>query len=76
MNIKILLVDDHKIVRDGLQSLLDKQSDMQVIGEAENGRAAARLVRELSPHVVILDIGMPELNGLRQPGKSLRNFPE
>jgi len=64
MPIRILLVDDHKIMRDGLRALLEKQPDIDVAGEAENGRAALRMVRELAADMVIMDIGMPDLNGI------------
>ena len=64
MKIKILLADDHKITRDGLRSLLEKQPDMEVVGEAGNGREAARLTRDLTPDVVVMDISMPDLNGI------------
>ncbi len=61
---KILLADNHKLIIDGLRSLLSKQSDAEVVGEAHNGRMAVRLAHELSPDLVIMDIGMPELNGM------------
>jgi DNA-binding NarL/FixJ family response regulator len=64
MSIKILLADDHKIMRDGLRVLLQMQSDMEVVAEAETGRAAVRLARKISPDVVIMDINMPDLNGM------------
>jgi DNA-binding NarL/FixJ family response regulator len=64
MKTKILLADDHRIMREGLKSLLDDQADMEVIAEAENGRRAIELVDELEPNVVVMDIGMPELNGI------------
>ena len=64
MSIRILLADDHKIVRDGLRSLLTQQHDMEVVAEAVNGRMAVELASTLSPNVAILDIGMPELNGI------------
>ena len=64
MSIRILLADDHKITRQGLRSLLDKQSDMEVVAEAEEGRTTVRLVRELLPDVVIMDVSMPDLNGM------------
>jgi DNA-binding NarL/FixJ family response regulator len=62
--IRILLVDDHKIVRDGLKSLLAKVADMEVVGEAEDGRSAATLCRDLHPDIVVMDIGMRGLNGI------------
>src|SRR5215213_8385760 len=62
--IRILLADDHKIIRDGLKSLLGKQHDMEVIGEAEDGRTAVSMTRELAPTIVVMDIAMPDLNGV------------
>jgi two-component system response regulator NreC len=62
--IRILIADDHGIVRTGLKLLLDRLVDMQVIGEAADGREAVRLAAELQPNVVLMDIGMPLLNGL------------
>ena len=64
MSIKVLLADDHKILREGLISLLKKQHDIELIGEAEDGREAVRKTLELKPDIVIMDIGMPELNGI------------
>jgi DNA-binding NarL/FixJ family response regulator len=61
---KVLLADDHKIVRDGLRNLLEKDQDIEVAGEAEDGREALQLARKLSPDVVIMDIAMPDLNGI------------
>jgi DNA-binding NarL/FixJ family response regulator len=60
----ILLADDHKIIRDGLQSLLESQNDYEVVGEATDGRTAVKLAKELRPDIVIMDIGLPELNGV------------
>jgi two-component system response regulator NreC len=64
MIIRIVLADDHKIVRDGLRSMLADESGMQVVAEAEDGRTAVRLAHDLSPDVVVMDVGMPELNGI------------
>jgi DNA-binding NarL/FixJ family response regulator len=64
MSTRIILVDDHKIVREGIRSLLEKQPDMEVVAEAENGQTAVRLAQELSPDVVIMDITMPGLSGI------------
>ncbi len=64
MSIKIILADDHEIVRSGIRNLLENQEDMEVIAEAENGRALVKLVKELLPDVVVLDVSMPELNGI------------
>jgi len=62
--IKVVIADDHMIFRDGLRSLLDRQLDMEVVAEADNGRIAIKHAKELSPDVVIMDIGMSELNGI------------
>ncbi|MHC4265145.1 MAG: response regulator [Planctomycetota bacterium] len=64
MSIKILIADDHKITREGLRSLLEKEDDMEVVAEAEDGRDAVKLVREIEPDVVIMDVSMPDLNGI------------
>ena len=64
MSQTILLAEDHKIVREGLRSLLDQHDDLEVIGEAEDGRTAAELARQLRPNVIIMDISMPGLNGI------------
>lgn len=62
--IRVLLADDHHIVREGLRALIEKQSDMEVVAEAENGRQALRLALELKPDVIVMDITMPDLNGI------------
>ena len=64
MSYRVLLVDDHKIIRDGLRALLDKESDMAVVAEAQNGRVALQLAGRLEPDVVIMDVSMPDLNGI------------
>jgi len=73
--IRILLVDDHKILRDGIRSLLKEYSGMEVIGEAADGKSALSLVKELSPDVVIMDISMPGLNGIDATRKILADSP-
>jgi DNA-binding NarL/FixJ family response regulator len=75
MSIRVLLVDDHKIVRDGLRSLLAKQMDIEVVGEAENGREALDQARELRPDVVVMDIGMRELNGIEATRQVAQEVP-
>ena len=75
MSIRILLVDDHKIMRDGLRSLIEKQNGMAVVGEAENGRTAIRLTRKLKPDVIVMDINMPDLNGIDATRRIVAEFP-
>ncbi len=75
MSIKIIIADDHGIVRQGLRSLLEKQPDMEIAGEAEDGRKAIELVRELKPDIVIMDITMPNLNGVGATGQIVHEFP-
>lgn len=62
--IKILIADDHKILRQGIISLLKSQPDLEVVGEAHDGKEAVEKTKELKPDVVLMDIGMPDLNGL------------
>lgn len=64
MPIQVFLADDHAVVREGLCSLLEAQGDIQVVGQAADGRETVRQVRQLRPEVVIMDIAMPELNGI------------
>ena len=64
MSIKVYLVDDHTILRDGLRLLLGTEPDIEVVGEADNGRDAIEEVRRTQPDVVIIDIAMPEMNGI------------
>lgn len=76
MKIKITLVDDHRIFREGIRTLLNQQADMKVIGEAEDGRTAVDLVRKLSPRVVIMDVTMPNLNGIDATRQILAENPD
>lgn len=76
--VRILLVDDHKVLRDGLRALLDYEADLQVVGEADTGAQAIALVETLNPDVMVLDLGLPDLNGvevirtIRQQNTTLR----
>ena len=72
--ITVLLAEDHTIVRKGLRSLLESRADMKVVGEAENGREAIDRVEELRPDVVVMDIGMPGLNGLEATRRIKKRF--
>jgi DNA-binding NarL/FixJ family response regulator len=76
MSTRILLADDHKITRQGLRALLEKQQDMEVVAEAENGREAVRLAAELAPDVIIMDVTMPDLNGIEATKKILSESPD
>ena len=73
--IKVLIVDDHWVVRDGIQSVLDLEKDIEVIGQAENGREALEKVGELSPDIVIMDIVMPEMNGIEATKQIYQKYP-
>ncbi|HBE45487.1 MAG TPA: DNA-binding response regulator [Deltaproteobacteria bacterium] len=64
MEVKIILADDHKIIREGLKALLEKQQGIEVIAEAQDGISTVRLTKKLSPDLVIMDIGMPDMNGI------------
>jgi len=72
--ITILIADDHSIVRIGLKALIDYQKDMTVVGEAKNGEESVRLVRQLQPDVVIMDLLMPKLNGADATKQILDEF--
>jgi len=72
----IFLADDHAIIRQGMKSLIDNQPDMHVIGEADNGQSAWQNIKDLQPDVVVLDISMPELNGIQVTERLKEECPE
>jgi len=76
MSIRIILADDHRIVREGLRNLLNTEPDMEVVAEADNGREAVRLVAKLQPDITIMDIGMPELNGVEATHQIIQKFQD
>jgi len=76
MSIKILIVDDHKITRQGLCSLLENEDDIKVVGQAEDGRAAIELAREFLPHIIIMDVSMPGLNGMQATRQIIKEFED
>jgi two-component system response regulator NreC len=76
MGIRIILADDHTIVRHGLNKLIQQQEDMEVIAQAADGHSTVELTRELSPDMVIMDIGMPDLNGIDATQLIIREFPQ
>ncbi len=75
MPVRIVIADDHRIVREGLRHLLEKRTDFKVVAEAPDGESAVRLAKELSPDVVILDISMPGLNGIEATRRILAERP-
>jgi DNA-binding NarL/FixJ family response regulator len=74
--IRILLADDHRIMREGLCALITEQRGMEVMGEAENGRKAVELCTKLKPDVLIMDLSMPELNGIEAIGRIRMEYPD
>jgi len=63
--LRVFLADDHAVIREGLKSLVNAQPDMEIVGEAENGRLAWQLAKALQPDVAVMDVSMPELNGVK-----------
>ena len=76
MQINILLIDDHAILRKGLKLILGKQEDFLVVGEADDGETGIDLIRELEPDVIIMDISMPGLNGIEATKRIAAEFPD
>jgi two-component system, NarL family, response regulator NreC len=72
MPVRILLADDHGVVRKGLRFLLERQSEMEVVGEASDGREAIRMIERMNPDVVIMDIAMPLLNGIEATSQMMK----
>ena len=73
--IRILLADDHAVVRQGFKMILDAQPDMEIVGEAANGREALALAEEVRPDVVVMDVAMPELNGIEATRRLAASVP-
>jgi DNA-binding NarL/FixJ family response regulator len=73
--VRIIIADDHALVRNGLRALLSAVDGFEVVGEAANGRDAVRLVRELAPDIALLDVTMPELNGIEAAASIARDGP-
>jgi two-component system response regulator NreC len=73
MRTKILLADDHKIIRDGLRALIEKEANMEVVAEACDGRTTVQKAKELMPHIIIIDISMPDLNGIEATRQIMSN---
>ncbi len=76
MSIRVLIADDHKIMLAGLRSLLEKQTDFEVVGEADNGRKAVQMAQEKTPDVVVMDVSMPDLNGIEATMQIIESLPK
>ena len=76
MSIKVLIADDHTIFREGMRSLLQKELNIKIVGEANNGREAVKLTLELKPDIVVMDITMPDLNGMEATRKIKKVIPQ
>jgi DNA-binding NarL/FixJ family response regulator len=76
MRYDVLLVDDHKIMRDGIKAILKHSEEFQVAGESENGSDAVQMCKRLRPQIVLMDIGLPGLNGIEATTEILRHTPE
>jgi two-component system response regulator NreC len=76
MSCRVVIADDHQILRQGLRTLLEKEPDVQVVGEAKDGRQALSMVRELMPHVVVMDVKMPDLEGIEATRQIRSEFPQ
>ena len=76
MSIRVIIADDHRIIREGIRMLLNGESDITVIAEAENGRRAVELACELGPDVIVMDITMPDLNGIEATRQILDLQPD
>lgn len=75
-DIRVLIVDDHAVLRDGIRTLLERQPDIEVVGEASNGREAVSLVGKLLPDIVLMDIAMPEMNGMEATRIITSTYPQ
>ena len=73
--IKILLVDDHKLLRDGLRNIIEQRSNMHIIGEASDGREAIKVASKLLPDVIVIDLAMPGMNGIEAAQQIHKNHP-
>ena len=75
-NIRVLLADDHQITREGLRLLLANEPDMEVIAEADNGRTAVKLALKFKPDIIVMDVSMPDLNGMEATRQILIDLPK
>src|SRR5579883_2215787 len=76
MPFDIVLVDDHKLVRDGVRTILERGTEFRVVGEAENGADAVQACKKTQPAMVLMDIGLPRMNGIEATSELLRHCPD
>ena len=76
MKIRILLADDHRLMREGIRALLDKQPDMEVVGEAENGLMTLQMAKKISPEIILMDVTMPQMSGIDATSQIKGEFPD
>jgi len=76
VSIRVVLADDHRIIREGLRALLEQEQDIQLVAEAETGREAVQLARKLTPHVLVMDLAMPDLNGIEATRQVVKESPQ
>lgn len=75
MTVRLLIADDHKLMREGLKALIEKESDIEVVGEAEDGKTTVTLAGKSNPHIIVMDVSMPDLNGIEATRKILGANP-
>ncbi len=75
MNVRLVLADDHAMMREGLKSLLGKEADLSVVGEADNGKDTIELAKKAGAHVIVMDVAMPDLNGIEATRQLLKMNP-
>ena len=76
MNVRLMIADDHKLLRQGLRSLIEKETGMSIVGESENGKETTDMARKLMPHVVVMDVAMPDLNGIEATRRITEQNPK